>query len=307
MSEFSVKFRGVRGSFPVANKNFLNFGGNTSCVEVNVGGHLIILDAGTGIINVGDDLMEKYLASAINPEERTPINAIILISHIHQDHLLGLTFFKPLHIKSTNLSIYGCGSSDSNLKTNLSELIFGKTFPIDLGETACNLEITDLIKNKAILLKKSQRPQIVDIKDLNIEEDDVLITFYKSYVHPREGVMIYKITYKGKSVVYATDKECYFGGDRKFSRFAKDCDLLIHDTQYTTEDYLSPYSPKQGYGHSTYDMAIEVMKQTKAKNLAFFHYDPSYDDFRLSRVKERYTLDNKNIIMSYEGLEINIL
>jgi ribonuclease BN (tRNA processing enzyme) len=119
--------------------------------------------------------------------------------------------------------------------------------------------------------------------------------------------MIYKITYKGKSVVYATDKECYFGGDRKFTRFAKDCDLLIHDTQYTTEDYLSPYSPKQGYGHSTYDMAIEVMKQTKAKNLAFFHYDPSYDDFKLSKVKERYSSDNKNIIMSYEGLEINIL
>jgi ribonuclease BN (tRNA processing enzyme) len=176
-----------------------------------------------------------------------------------------------------------------------------------LGETACNLEINDLTKNKAILLKTSQKPKLVNLKDVKVDDDDVLITFYKSYVHPQDGVMIYKITYKGKSVVYATDKECYFGGDKKFSRFAKDCDLLIHDTQYTTEDYLSPYSPKQGYGHSTYDMAVEVMNQTKAKSLAFYHYDPSYDDARLSRVKERYTLDNKNIIMSYEGLEINIL
>lgn len=81
--------------------------------------------------------------------------------------------------------------------------------------------------------------------------------------------MIYKITYKNKSLVYATDKECYLGGDKKFIRFAKDCDLLIHDSQYTTEDYLNPYSPKQGYGHSTFDMAVETMKQTNAKNLVF--------------------------------------
>ena len=68
MSEFKVKFRGVRGSFPVADKNFLKFGGNTSCVEVNVGGHLIILDAGTGIVGVGNDLMEKHIASSIDSE-----------------------------------------------------------------------------------------------------------------------------------------------------------------------------------------------------------------------------------------------
>ncbi len=73
-----------------------------------------------------------------------------------------------------------------------------------------------------------------------------MITFYKSYVHPQDGVIIYKISYQGKSLVYATDKECYFGGDKKFVKFAKDCDLLIHDAQYTTEDYLSPYSSKQG-------------------------------------------------------------
>ncbi len=307
MSEFNVKFRGVRGSFPVADKNFLKFGGNTSCVEVNVGGCLIILDAGTGIIGVGDELMQNYIASAPHPKDREEIRATILISHIHQDHLLGLTFFKPIHIKNTKLLVYGDGSSSSPLKKNLSEMVFGKTFPLDLGDIACSLEINDICGEQAILIKKAQKPQLVNLSDVKQEEDDILITFYKSYVHPQDGVMIYKISYKDKSLVYATDKECYLGGDSKFVKFSKNCDLLIHDSQYTTEDYLSPNSPKQGYGHSTFDMAVDIMKQTKAKNLAFFHYDPSYDDTKLERIKEHYISESKNIYMSYEGLEINLL
>ena len=307
MSGFKVKFRGVRGSFPVADKNFLKFGGNTSCVEVNAGGHIIILDAGTGIVGVGDDLMQDYIASAVMAEERKPIYSTILVSHIHQDHLLGLTFFKPIHLKSAKLNIFGPKSQNSTLESDLSELIFGKTFPIELGNIACNLDIKGICDSQAILIKPDRAPELVNLEYVKQEEDDVLITFYKSYVHPQDGVMIYKISYKGKTLVYATDKECYFGGDKKFIKFAKNCDLLIHDAQYTTEDYLSPYSSKQGFGHSTYDMAIEVMKQAKAKSLVFFHYDPSYDDNKLERIKEYYTSGNKNVHMAYEGLEFDLL
>ncbi len=307
MSEFNIKFRGVRGSFPVADRGFLKFGGNTSCVEVNVGGHMIILDAGTGIIGVGNDLIENYIASAINEKERTPIYSTILVSHIHQDHLLGLTFFKPIHIKNAKLKLFGPKSQNATLREDLSELIFGKTFPIDLGNIACDFDIKDICDSQGILIKPEKSPELVNLSDVNPNDEDVFITFYKSYVHPQDGVMIYKISYKGKSLVYATDKECYFGGDKKFVKFAKDCDLLIHDAQYTTEDYLSPYSSKQGFGHSTYDMAIEVMKQAKAKQLVFFHYDPSYDDHKLDRIKEHYTSGNKNVHMAYEGMEIDLL
>lgn len=307
MSEFNIKFRGVRGSFPVADRNFLKFGGNTSCVEVNVGGHLIVLDAGTGIVGVGDDLMEKHIASSVNPLERKPIYTTILVSHIHQDHLLGLTFFKPIHLESSKIMLFGATTPDTNMTSALSQLIFGKTFPLDLGDIACNFDIRDIYESQAIIIKPGQKPELVSMTDLEQGDDDILITFYKSYVHPQEGVMVYKISYKGKSVVYATDKECYFGGDKKFSKFAKNCDLLIHDAQYTTEDYLSPYSPKQGFGHSTYDMAVEVMKQAKAKSLVFFHYDPSYDDTKLERIKEHYTSNNKNVYMAYEGLEFNLI
>ncbi|MBD5403313.1 MBL fold metallo-hydrolase [bacterium] len=305
MDDFKVKFRGVRGSFPVANKNFMLYGGNTSCVEVNVGGNLIILDAGTGIVGVGDDLMEKYIASAVSPSERSFISATILLSHIHQDHLLGLTFFKPLHIKSTELNIFGPSSDNRSLLTSLSDLVFGKTFPLDLGDIACGLNIKDIYEEQAIIIKKGQKPSLVSA-DTKAEDEDVLINFYKSFVHPQDGVMIYRITYKNKSIVYATDKECYLGGDKKFIRFAKNCDLLIHDAQYTTEDYLNPYSPKQGFGHSTFDMAVETMKQTNAKNLVFFHYDPSYDDEKLGRIKEHYVSGNKNVQLAYEGLEFDL-
>ena len=307
MSEFKVKFRGVRGSFPVADKNFLKFGGNTSCVEVNVGGNLIILDAGTGIIGVGDDLMQEHIASAVRPEARKETRATVLLSHIHQDHLLGLTFFKPIHIPSTKLLIFGQGTPDCNLAKCLSEQVFGKTFPLDLGDIACSLEIQDIREEYSIIIKPECKPELVKLSEVEQGEEDVLITFYKSYVHPQDGVIIYKIAYKGKSLVFATDKECYFGGDSKFAKFAKGCDMLIHDAQYTTEDYLSPYSPKQGYGHSTYDMAVEVMKQAKAKSLVFFHYDPSYDDTRLARIQEHYASGSKNIHMAYEGLEFNLL
>lgn len=306
MNDFKVKFRGVRGSFPVADKKFLQYGGNTACVELNAGGHLIILDAGTGIVNLGDELVTKYILSGLNPQDREPVNASILLSHIHQDHLLGLTFFKPVHIKSTNLKIFGGGSENSDLAQNLSTLVFGKTFPLDLGDIACRIEINNLNEDYAIIYKPDKLPELVLKKDLKPSEDDVVVTFYKSFVHPQDGVMIYKVEYKGKSVVYATDKESYYGGDKKFIKFAKNCDLLIHDAQYTSEDYLNPHSPKQGYGHSTYDMAIETFKQTNAKNLVFFHYDPSYNDKTLDRIKELYTTTNKNVFMSYEGLEIEV-
>ena len=307
MSDFKVKFRGVRGSFPAANKRFLKYGGNTSCVEVSVGGHLIILDAGTGIVSCGDELLEKYISSGIKSDERTPINALILLSHIHQDHLLGLTFFKPMHIKSANLDIYGPGDETFDLSQELKTLVFGRTFPLDLGDIACSCQIHNINDECAILLKEGQKPVMGPAKDIICEDNDVLITFYKSYVHPQEGVMIYKISYKGKSLVYATDKESYFGGDKNFINFAKDCDLLIHDAQYTTEDYLDSHSPKQGYGHSTFDMAIESMKMAGAKKLAFFHYDPGYDDEKLNNIQEYYSANYQNVQLSYEGLEINII
>lgn len=310
MNEFKVKFRGVRGSYPIAKKEFLEYGGNTSCVEVNVGGHLIILDAGTGLIDAGSELMEKYITSSLNVNDRTPVKAVVLLSHIHQDHIHGFTFFKPLHIPSTVIDVYGNVNYNETLSDELAGLLFGKSFPLDLGNIAGNLNIHDLNETDGIILRQGQPPVVKRIEtseDLKISDDEVLITCYRSYAHPQEGVMIYKITYRGKTLVYATDKESYPGGDQKLAAFAGGCNLLIHDAQYTTEDYLNSFSPKQGYGHSTFDMAIECKNQVKADKLVFYHFDPSYDDEKLSQIKEKYKNIDSDAILAYEGLEIALM
>ena len=145
-------------------------------------------------------------------------------------------------------------------------------------------------------------------EEMNVEEqtdEDVVITCYKSYAHPQNGVYIYKIAYKGKNFVYASDKESYSGGDKKLVKFAKGCDLIVHDAQYSTEDYLSIYVPKQGFGHSTFEMALDCKNQLEAKQIVFFHYDPGYNDSKLDLLAEEYS--DENAIMSKEGLEISLL
>ena len=310
MSEFNVKFRGVRGSYPIANKDFLQYGGNTSCVEINVNGHLIILDAGTGLIDIGNNLIAKYIASSTKAEKRTPITATVLISHIHQDHIQGFTFFRPLHIPSSNINVFGNVNYNESLADEISELLFGKSFPLDLGDIAGNLNIKDLNETEGIILRHGENPiikRIENAKDAKLEkEDDVLITCYRSYAHPQEGVLIYKIQYKDKTLVYATDKESYPGGDKKLINFARGCNLLIHDAQYTTEDYLDSFVPKQGYGHSTFEMAVDAKNQSGAEKLVFFHFDPSYDDNKLNSIKEQYKLQD-DILLAYEGLEIDLM
>lgn len=306
--EFKVKFRGVRGSYPCANKKFMQYGGNTSCVEVRVGGHLIILDAGTGLIELGSELLKDHIMSGSHLKERKPIEATMLLSHIHQDHIIGFTFFAPNHIPTTKLNVFGTSNYNEDLADELAQLLFTKTFPIDLGDIAANLNICDIDETECIILRHGSDPIIKRVSEDEVEilPEDVIITSYKSYAHPQEGVVIYKIEYKGKSLVYATDKETYFGGDKKLANFARGCDLLIHDTQYTTEDYLNPQAPKQGFGHSTFDMALECQDYCHAKKVIFFHFDPSYDDDKLNNIAKIYGDLADKADFAYEGLEINI-
>lgn len=304
--EFKVKFRGVRGSYPIANKDYLKYGGNTSCVEVNVGGHLIIIDAGTGLIELGNELMQEHIASGSTLYDRKPVTATLLLSHIHQDHIQGFTFFRPSHIPTTKLNVFGATDYNETLADELAQLLFTKSFPLDLGDIAANLNMYDLSETEYVILDGDEVKvkRLEDGEELNPKNEEVVISCYKSYAHPQDGVMIYKIAYKDKSMVYASDKESYIGGDKKLSIFARNCDLLIHDAQYTTDDYLNSYSPKQGYGHSTFDMALDSKKQSGAKNLAFYHFDPGYNDAKLDEISQHFTKISDSAILAYEGLEI---
>ena len=301
---FKIKFRGVRGSYPTPKATHLKYGGNTSCVEVYANDKLIILDAGTGISEIGENLMRNYILSGNSSKERTPINATLILSHIHQDHIQGLPFFAPIFLKSTNLKIYGPDSSKEHLKDNLSTLLFDKGFPVSLDEIQGNIDINAITTKDALVIKNSGEHIMTDLSSYKKEDDDILITVYKTIAHPKNGCLCIKIHYKDKSLVYATDKECYVGSDKKFIEFAYDCNVLIHDAQYTHQDYISPIMPKQGYGHSTFNMAIETAKLAKAKKLYFFHYDPNYDDNILDMLSRDFQNMTVDFDFAKENLEI---
>ena len=309
-SDFKVKFWGVRGSYPVSNKNFLKYGGNTSCVEVNVASHRIIIDCGTGIIPLGDKIFQEHISSADNIYDRTPMNITLLLSHIHQDHIQGLNFFKPINVSTTKFSLFGYSGFDSTLDETLSELIYGKSFPINLYDITADYSITDITESEVIILNPQNNTPIIkkisNAEDTIPKDNEVMISFMKSNSHPNFGVMCFKIAYKNKSVVYASDTECYSGGSKKLELFAKNTDLLIHDSQYTTEDYLSTVFPKQGFGHSTFDMAYNAAQSAQAKKLAFFHFDPSYNDEKLTNIEDFFKNKNKDYFFAKEGLEVCI-
>ena len=128
MEEFKIKFRGVRGSYPVPEADFLKYGGNTACVEIQVGGHLIILDAGTGLISLGNELMQKYIESGTTITDRTPVRCSILLSHIHLDHIQGFPFFRPSHLASTRMALLGGVNYNESLEDELAKLLFTKSF-----------------------------------------------------------------------------------------------------------------------------------------------------------------------------------
>ncbi len=306
---FKVKFWGVRGSYPVVNKDFLKYGGNTSCIEVSINDRKIILDAGTGIIPLGDKIYQEHISSADNVSERIPINITVLLSHIHQDHIQGLNFFKPANILSTKFSLFGYSGYNEPLGKTLAELVYGKSFPVKLYDITADYNIYDVAESDIIILNKDDNPcvkRILNINDIKPQKDEIIISVLKLNSHPNFGVICFKISYKNKSIVYATDTECYYGGSKKLEMFAKDVDLLIHDSQYTTEDYLSNAAPKQGFGHSTFEMALNTMINSSAKKIAFFHFDPSYNDEKLTNIENIFKNKNKNCFLAKEGMEICI-
>lgn len=297
--DFRVKFCGVRGSHPTPKVNFLNFGGNTACVEVNVGSHLILLDCGTGVIDVGSELMRDYILNS------SPKNLTMILTHTHQDHIQGLQFFKPLHVPDFRIDIFGASFYRQSLKDILCDLLFDRAFPLSLDEIKSDLNIYDVNEQSVIVLKENGEKLLFDNPDIaEFCDDDVVIVFHKTQAHPKNGCLCVKILHHGKALVFATDKESYVGSDKRFVEFAFGADLLIHDSQYTHQDYTCAVFPKQGFGHSTFEMALETHKLAKTKKLAFFHYDPSYDDVILKILEQEFTKADDSICFSKEGMEI---
>lgn len=268
-----VRFWGTRGSIPTPGKNTVRYGGNTPCVEVRLGGdHLLILDAGTGIRNLGDELMAKGGS----------VKAHLAITHPHWDHIQGFPFFKPAFISGNELTIMGAQSRFVTLRQMIADQMNKVYFPIQLSE----------LKTK--------------IKFVPLKEDAVPLpgaTLTSFYVNHPAFALGYRIDAGGKSLVYISDNEPF---DRELARSMRNLDkvvvekygnargnpnqrifdhargasVLIHDATYTPEEYVNHV----GWGHSHYLFALEVAAEAGVKKLVLFHHDQGRSDDQVDEI-----------------------
>jgi len=307
---FKLVARGVRGSYPVSGKQFNQCGGNTTCYEIWAGDCLIIIDAGTGIINVGSDLMK---AAAASPSKK-PFEIILLFTHTHLDHILGLPFFAPIFLGDTTLYIYGPDSQRHGFEEALNYVLNPPMFPITIDEmnalklfrTISPVESIYWSEKKGIPLVLHNFREAERHREA-VKKYPVGITCMKSYGHPNNGVLVYKISFGGKSIVIATDVEGYVDGDTRLINFAKGADLLLHDAGYVSDVYSSSKSCKQGYGHSTMEMAVEVAKKADVKQLALIHHEPANDDAIVAETEKKAQKLFKNVCAAREGQVFELL
>jgi len=304
-SDLAITFRGVRGSYPVPGTDTIRFGGNTPCIEVRAGGHLIIIDAGTGIIALGSDLVRAYFQRPA--AERGRLHLTILLSHMHHDHIQGYPFFAPLYLAQTTAHVLGPRMLREDLAAALSGAMVAPYFPVDAESLACERHIRNISEADVVLFPSATQsldPRVERATDANTQDAQVVVRAYHSQNHPRGGVFCYRIECGGKSLVYASDTEGYAGGDQRLIRFAEGADLLVHDAQYRASEYI--HGLKQGWGHSTVDMAVEVAQAANVERLALFHHAPTNDDTVVAEMEREAQAQFPSSFAAYEGLTLSL-
>ena len=263
-----VRFWGVRGSLAKPGPSTVRYGGNTSCVQVTMDdGTLNIFDCGTGIHELGQELMASG---------QSPLKGNLLITHTHWDHIQGFPFFVPLFVPGNEWEIYGPGGMGSQLNTTLSGQMSYSYFPIHLEALGATVGFTNLGEG-----------------DFNLGGAQVEVRYTN---HP-SLTLAYRLESGGASFVYIPDHEPHslhpvgappgtppiHHEDRSHIDFLEDADLLIHDAQYTEEEY----STKIGWGHSPFEKVVDNAIAGRVKRLAFFHHDPMRDDDAMDKLVER--------------------
>lgn len=249
-------FYGVRGSYPVSQPRGFRYGGNTTCLLLEKGDKVVILDAGTGLIYIGPYL-KKHKPNVKKLD--------IFLTHLHIDHILGLPFFDPVFDSSYEINFY-CDNLEKQ----------GIRF--EDGVYAMFKQPLSPIEKEGIKAKINFIP--LDVKNptpMTLRRDFV-IEYIKEYEHPLSGVIMYRMTINGKKVVFATDIESLNGFSPVYLDYIRGVDILIHDSHYLDSDYV------KGYGHSTVSMAVANASKAKVKKLYLFHYNPEYTDDDVDRM-----------------------
>jgi phosphoribosyl 1,2-cyclic phosphodiesterase len=270
-----VRFWGVRGSIPVPGPTTVRVGGNTPCVEIETETReVVILDAGTGIRLLGLDLASSG----------GRLIAVLLFSHTHWDHIQGLPFFSPAHLRHNRLVILG----EERMGVHLEQLLRGQMVDAYLPFTIEDLRADLLIK------------EVLDGEMLVVGERTTILP--RRLQHPG-GVFGYRIACGGKTVVYASDVSHPLDGlDPRLVDLAKGVDLLIHDAHFTPEERLL-YAD---WGHSSWLEAVQVAQQAGAARLALFHHAPLHDDDCLEEIERQAQEKFAGAFLAREGMEIAV-
>jgi phosphoribosyl 1,2-cyclic phosphodiesterase len=256
---FRIVFWGVRGSIPTPGPATMQVGGNTACVEVRCGDEILILDGGTGLRLLGNQLAPKR-----------PLKANLFFSHVHWDHIQGFPFFAPAFVAGNNIELYGATNVTGTLEETLAGQMNFPNFPVRLEFMGAQMCFHDIDDGQVI----------------HVGNEGVVVRAAKLR-HP-QGVLAYRVEYAGHSMVYATDTEHGSQLDDKLVSLARDVDVLVYDAQYTPEEYEGSNGglPRVGWGHSTMMEGVRVAQAAGAKRLVLFHHDPDQNDGAV-RLKEQ--------------------
>lgn len=276
--EFVIQFWGVRGSIPTPGNETARYGGNTSCVEMRVGGKRLIFDGGSGLHVLGRTLLQQ-----------TPLEAYMFFTHYHWDHIQGVPFFDPAFNPKNCFHIYGAvPDSQISMKQHFIERVLHPNSPVPLGGILADLRFHDIVPG-----------DVVKLDDITIETG--LLN------HPN-GATGYRITWQGYSVFYCTDTEHYPDRmDENVLHLARDANMFIYDSMYTDEEYHHPKAPKIGWGHSTWQEGVRISKEAGVKNFIIFHHEPGHNDDFLDKLAEEAKKVFPGVILAREGMIVNVM
>ncbi|NJO79141.1 MAG: MBL fold metallo-hydrolase [Cyanobacteria bacterium RM1_2_2] len=276
--QFRIRFWGVRGSIACPGQSTVRYGGNTSCIEILVGGQRLIFDGGTGLRVLGQSLLSQG-----------SVEAHLFFTHSHWDHIQGFPFFVPAFVPGNRFHIYGTvAPNGSTIEQRLNDQMLHPNFPVPLQIMGADLKFYDLAIG-----------ELVQVGEVRVE--NALLN------HPGESVG-YRISWQNHAVAYITDTEHFPERlDENVLQLADRADVLIYDSTYTDEEYYCEKSSKIGWGHSTWQEAVKVAKAANVKKLVIFHHDPLHDDGFMDQVKEDTARQFPNSIVAWEGLEIDLL
>lgn len=253
-----IKFWGVRGSLPSCGSSFVKYGGHTSCLELrSKDNSLLVIDAGTGIKDLGLSLNGNF-----------PETIKMLFTHSHTDHIFGFPFFSPIYRKGIHIDMY-CGNYFSGpVREIVMRFMQPPFFPVKFENISAKFDFRLLNKESTVL------------SGINVMPIEIS--------HPNGGLG-FRFEEDGKSAVFLTDNELRYThlGGLSFDGYVDVCrnaDLLIHDAQYSEEEYKNHVT----WGHSTFGQVIELAEKAQVKQVVFFHHDPERTDGQLDEFVRHY-------------------